>query len=351
MAWRLPQLDKHLQTGGELKPVYLLAGDEHLLVFEAADALRKRAREAGYSEREVLDVESGFDWNDLARAGATLSLFATRRLIDLRLPTGRPGKEGGAAITEFCEQSPPDTILLITASTWSKQHEQAWVRSVESVGVFVPVWPLSIEQTREWIAARAIRGGLRLTSEAVDALAGRVEGNLLAAAQEIDKLVLLTHSPTGGASRALDAAELEAMVADNSRFDVFKLVDAALGGDAARALRIAAALRAEGESVPGLVAWFANQLNLVLRLAVAVESGSSVDQTLRGERGVWQSRYGLYRSALARGRAAFWEARLAELARVEKLGKGRGIGDAWLEFERLIASIADSRIARAINAA
>src|SRR5215471_9319161 len=113
MPLSLPQFHKHL-AGGELKPVYLLAGEEHLLLLEAADALRARARELGYAERDVLDAEGSFDWNDLAMASASMSLFATRRLIDLRLPSGKPGKEGGAAISEYCERPPPDTVLLIT---------------------------------------------------------------------------------------------------------------------------------------------------------------------------------------------------------------------------------------------
>ncbi|HVV96747.1 MAG TPA: DNA polymerase III subunit delta, partial [Rhodanobacteraceae bacterium] len=137
-------------ASGELKPAYLLAGEEHLLVIEAADALRARAHALGYVEREILDVEPHFDWNRLADAGRALSLFASRRLIDLRLPTGRPDKDGSAAIIAFCETPPPDTVLLVTANDWSKRHEGAWVRAVESVGVFVPVWPMKREELPNW---------------------------------------------------------------------------------------------------------------------------------------------------------------------------------------------------------
>lgn len=340
MPWTPAQLDKHL-AGGDVKPVYLLAGEEHLLLLEAADAIRARARQLAYEDREVYEVESGFDWNDLARAGASLSLFGSRRVIDLRLPTGKPGKDGSEAIIAFVERPPPDTVLLITSTQWSKAHETAWVDAVERAGAFVPFWPLRAQDLPGWIAARAIKAGLKLSNDAVALLIERVEGNLLAAAQEIEKLTLLS------AGRMLDAAALEELVADSARFDVFGLADAALSGDTVRALRIVAALKAEGEQVPQLLSWIVTQLNIMVRLTGAVESGQSADAALRNER-VWQSRFGLYRSAMTRGRVAFWEAMLALATRVERVGKGRAAGDAWREFERLIASITEPRLARAV---
>ncbi len=344
MQLKPDQIERHLANLGDLKPVYLIAGDEHLLVVEAGDAVRKRAREVGYSERDVLDVERSYDWNEFARSCASLSLFASRKFIDLRLPNGRPEKDGSAAIIDFCAKPPPDTVLLITAMTWSKQHETKWVEAVQDAGVFCPAWPLKLPETVQWVTARAARAGLKLAADAVEALVARVEGNLLAAAQEIDKLVLLSSS---SGSQVLGAAELESLVEDSARFDVFKLADAMLQGDAARALRIAAALRAEGDQVPGLVPWLSGQLAVVLRIATAVEAGASADQALRSERGIWPARHPIYKSALKRGRAAFWEARMADLARVEKAGKGRLRGvDPWVELERALASIADPNIAR-----
>jgi DNA polymerase-3 subunit delta len=350
MELKPSQVERQLAGSGDLAPVWLIAGEEHLLVLEAADAVRRRARELGYSEREVLEVESGFDWNEFARAGANLSLFASRRLIDLRLPNGRPDKhprkDGAEAIAAFCAAPPPDTVLLITAMSWSRGHETAWVDAVRSAGVLVVAWPLKLDETRQWVAARATRAGLRLDAEAVEALVARVEGNLLAASQEIDKLVL-----NGAAGAPLGAARLEELVADSARFDVFKLADAALSGDAARAVRIVGALRAEGDQVPGLVPVIAMQVAIVHRLAAAVESGMGADQALRAERGIWQARYPIYRAAIARGRVAYWEARLADLARVEKAGKGRLPWlDPWVELERAVAAIADPRVARAVSA-
>jgi DNA polymerase-3 subunit delta len=332
MSTNLAQLRKHL-TAAELKPVYLLAGEEHLLLLEAADAFRARARELGFSERDVLDADAGFDWNALAMAGASMSLFASRRLIDLRLPSGKPGKDGAAAIIEYCQRPSPDTVLLITCTQWSKAQETAWVAAIEKIGVFVPVWPMKADELPDWIAQRMASRGLKPDRAAIDALAQRVEGNSLAAAQEIDKLALL-HG-----DRPLDAQTLEDLVADSARYDVFKLIDAAFAGDAARALRILAGLRAEGEQVPALMGWVLNQLQLINRLAAA--SGNPA-AAFRAER-IWPAREGLYRKALARADRTHWETCLVQAARIDRISKGRSFGDAWIEFERLIAAVAMPR--------
>lgn len=332
MATTLPAFRKQLASG-ELKPAYLIAGAEHLLVLEAADGLRARAKELGYLERDVLDVEAGFDWNRLGDASRSLSLFASRKLIDLRLPTGKPGKEGSAAIVEYCESPPPDTVLLISANDWSSKHDGAWSKAVERVGASVPVWPLKPAELPDWIAARMASRGLKATPDAVALLAERVEGNLLAASQEIDKLALL-HAGT-----TIDLETLEASVADDARYDVFRLADAAIGGDAGRALHIVAGLRAEGEELIPLLGWLLMQLRLLLRLAAA----PNVDAALRNER-IWpQAREGLFRRALKQSDRMHWERCLAQAGLIDRIAKGRGDGDAWRELERLIAAIAAPR--------
>jgi DNA polymerase-3 subunit delta len=331
------QFTERLQKVSALKPVYLIAGEEHLLVIEAADALRQRARELGFSEREVHDVESGFDWNDLARSGAAMSLFATHRLIELRLPTGKPGTEGSNAIQEWCERAPPDCVLLITCMQWSKKQEGKWTQAVDRTGVYLPVWPLKREELAHWIGARAASRSVQLTADATEALVRRTEGNLLACAQEIDKLALLANG------RRLDEAELESLVADSARFDVFGMVEAALIGDGGRARRMLASLRAEGEQSATLMAWLLMQLQAASRLAQlprAQQAGA-----FRSE-GIWGTRDAAFRKALARGDARFWERRLAEAARVDRLSKGRGFGDPFLALERLLLRISDVRASK-----
>jgi DNA polymerase III subunit delta len=332
MAHTLATFQKQL-AGPDLKPAYLIAGEEHLLVLEAADALRARARALGFNEREVLDAETHFDWDALARAGASMSLFASRRLIDMRLPTGKPGKEGSDSIVEYCENPPPDTVLMIVANQWSKQQQAgAWVNAIERIGVVVPVWPLKPDELPDWIGQRMASRGLKPDRAAIEALAGRVEGNSLAAAQEIDKLALL-HG-----SKPLDADALEQLVTDSARFDVFKLVDAALEGDGARTIRVLHGLRAEGEQVPALMGWVLNQLQLIARLA----SNSNLSSAFRNEH-IWPARERVYRQALSRADRAHWEKCLIQAARVDRLSKGRGWGDPWRELERLLAAVAMPR--------
>jgi DNA polymerase III subunit delta len=324
-------------AGNSLSPVYLLAGEE-LLVLEAADALRAQSRKLGYTERDVLDVGAHFDWDELARAAAGMSLFATRRLLDLRLPTGRPGTEGAKAINEFCANPPPDVSLLITAVEWSNKHEGAWTKNIDSTGTMVVFNAPRPNEWEGWIGARLASRGLKAESEAVSLLAERVEGNLLAAAQEIDKLVVLH-----GQGR-INAAEMEHLVADSARYDAFKLTDAALGGDGGRALRILDGLRAEGDELIALMGWLVNQLQLALRLANAHDFAAQA----RAER-LWPAREQLFRKALRRAPREHWMQCLARAARIDRIAKGREGGDAWLEAQRLIAAMAEPRAAQALT--
>lgn len=321
-----------------LAPVYLLAGEE-LLVLEAADALRAQARKLGYAEREVLEVEQRFDWDDLARAAAGMSLFATRRLLDLRLPTGRPGVDGAKAINEFCADPPPDVTLLITAMEWSSKHDGAWSKKLDAAGIMVVFNAPRPNEWAAWIGARLAARGLSATPDAAALLAERVEGNLLAAAQEVDKLAVLR---AGDPSR-IDADAMENLVADSARYDVFKLVDAALAGEGARALRILAGLRAEGDELIALMGWLVNQLQLALRLANAADLAAQA----RTER-LWPAREQLFRKALRRAPREHWLACLARAARIDRIAKGREQGEPWREAERLIAAVAEPRVARAL---
>ena len=339
------ELETFLRTlaKGELAPVYLLGGEEPLQLQEAADAVRVRARTLGFTEREVLDVEAHFDWDNLARSGASLSLFASRRLIELRLPTGKPDRDGAAAITEWCKAPAPDTVLLISAQQWSRKHEGAWVKAVERAGVYVWLRAPRVDQLPDWIRVRMRAKGFLPADDAVALLAVRAEGNLLAIAQEIDKLAALRD---GG---PVSAEELESLGADNAVYSVFTLTDAAFGGDATRALRVLAGLRAEGEDVIPMLGWLINQVDLALRLSSASDFASAV----RNEYGLWPARQQLFAGALKRaGRGnAHWRRCLAECARIDRIAKGRESGDAWREMERLVVAIAQPRAADVMLAA
>ena len=336
MPMRPEQFSRQLASS-ELPPVILLAGSDDLLVLEAADAVRSRARELAYNEREVIDVSGRFDWNTLAREGATMSLFSRRRLIDLRLPGGKAGKEGGVALAVWCKSPPPDTALLITCDAWSKKHELAWVKAIDACGWFVPFWPMRIEEMPRWVQARMRSRGLDADTGAAEVLVDRTEGNLLAAAQEIDKLVMVH----GG--QPLDAQTLGSLVADSARFDIFKLTDAAFSGDSARALRMLAGLRAEGDEPVMMLGWLLRQLELALRLA----SADNFDAQVRAEH-LWQARIDLFRKALRRGGAKHWSDCLQRIERIDRIIKGRAEGDVWRELERLVVAIAEPASARVL---
>jgi DNA polymerase-3 subunit delta len=335
MPLNIAQWQKQL-AADRLRPVYLLVGEE-LLVLEAADALRAQARRLGYSEREVFDADARFDWDDLARASAGMSLFATQRLLDLRLPGGRAGKEGSAAISAFCASPPPDVTLIISATEWSTKHEAVWTKTVDQAGVQVVFQAPKPHEWSAWVGTRMASRGLKATPDAVALLAERVEGNLLAAAQEIDKLVILV-----GDAR-LDATTLENLVSDSARFDAFKLTDAAFAGEGGRALRILGGLHSEGDELIALMGWLVNQLQMALRLANA----SDFSAQARIER-LWPAREQLFRKALRRAPRDHWLACLARAARIDRMAKGREAGNPWVEAERLVAMIAEPRAASAL---
>jgi DNA polymerase-3 subunit delta len=300
------------QLAGEaLRPIYLIAGGETLLVQEAADALRAKAREQGYDEREVLDADASFDWNTLTMGMASLSLFAMRRLFDLRLPSGKPGKEGSEAILAYCANPPPDTVLLITAQEWSLRHAGKWSEAIAKLGHVLPIWPVKPHELADWLIRRLRSRGLQASPQAVQRLVDRVEGNLLAAAQEVDKLALLlapkiaAGDPAGKNIITIDETTMEAMVADSSRFDVFRLIETALAGDAARAVRMLHGLRGEGEQVPGLLPIIAKEIVTVSSLARVTAGGGNVMNAMREAR-IWETKQALYRRAVDRHPAARW---------------------------------------------
>jgi len=206
-------LDKHLA------PVYLITGDEPLQVMLAADAVRGAARARGYDERLILDAETGFDWGALREAATSLSLFAQRRVLDLRMPA-KPGAAGASALTEYARRPSPDTVLLVQCGKLDRAAlSSAWAKALERAGVMLQVWPLAAAETAQWIQARLTEKNLKVSEDALALLAERGQGNLLAANQEVEKLSLLY----GGTRdrEALGVTEILADVADSARFNVF----------------------------------------------------------------------------------------------------------------------------------
>ncbi len=337
-----------------LPPAILIAGQEPLLVLEAADKVRAKARAEGYV-RETFDVEARFDWDTLFASFSEMSLFASRRLLDVRMPSGKPGKEGSEVFTKYCADPPPDTVLMVSCLEWNKQQgNAAWVRAIGQVGIVGTFWSMQRHKLPDWLLARMRARGLDVRHDAAQLLADRVEGNLLAAAQEVDKLVLQVGVPPGeqgrgpgtrASARTIDAAEMDALVADSSRFDVFKLIDSALAGEASRALKMLRSLRAEGDVVPALMGPIVGPLVAMTSLARVKASGGNLSAEMRA-RQIWDSKQPLYKRALERHDALQWERFAIEAGRIDRISKGRAEGDEWLALERLLAAVAQPRARR-----
>jgi len=318
-----------------IKPVYLIAGAEALLVQEAADALRLRLREQGYSERIVIDADAGgFDWNDLHQHGASMSLFASLRLLDLRLPTGKPGKEGAQALLEYCQAAPPDTVLLITCQDWSNKHGGKWSEAIEHSGELVVAWPIKPGEIGYWISRRLSAKGIKADAEALQILTARVEGNLLAANQEIDKLAMQD------VQGAVTAAQMQQWVADSSRFDVFKLIDACYDHDFPRASRILRGLRAEGEQVPALIPMIGKELLNLAYYARIQEESRRAQSAMQADK-LWQTKQAQMLRMLDHGSCRLFEDLCRQLADVDRMSKGRLGGDAWVSLERVLVQWAE----------
>lgn len=330
------QLEAQLKRA--LAPIYLLSGDEPLLLEECCAAIRRAAQAQGCAERQVLTVEPGFDWNGLYASTQSLSLFAERRLIELRLPTGKPGEAGAKFLTQMAAAPPPDIVLLIVAGKLDKQARAAkWVQALEGAGVAVTVYPVEAEQLPAWITQRMSRHGLKPGPGVAELLAHHMEGNLLAAAQEIEKLALLL----GRGEVSLD--DIEGNLGDNARFSVFTLADACLRGGAAAILRILNSLRAEGVE-PVLVLWaLAREARSLAQMSFQVAAGRAVAQVLEAQR-VWARRRPLVGNALARGRPGYWHALLSRAARTDRVIKGRLPGDAWRELQCLALALGGVKV-------
>lgn len=331
MRLRFDQLAGHLSR--QLAPVYLICGEEPWQLGEAARMVRERARGLGF-EREILDQEANFDWSALAAAADALSLFASRRLIDLRLGTASLGQEGGAAVRRYCERTSPDTVLLMVAPQLDRKDLKArWAQEVERVGALVQVWPLEGKRLVTWLEERLGVAGFKPAPGVAGLLAERVEGNLLAAAQEVEKLRLLREPG------ALDEAGLLAAICDSARFDLFDLTDAALAGDRARVARVLSGLAGEG-TAPPLVLWvLARELRVLAAVAYARDQGQDPVRTLVEQR-VPESRHPPVLRALRRLPLARVQALLRRCAEADLAVKGLSCADPWLLLHRVADDLA-----------
>lgn len=336
MQLRFDALDGHLAR--PLAPLYVISSDEHLLALEAADKIRKAARANGYSERDVLTVERTFKWGELLAANNAMSLFGDKKLIELRIPTGKPGKDGGAALQSYAKDLNPDNLTLITLPKLDWQTAKAaWVGSLQQAAVYIEIPTIERAQLPGWIGTRLAAQGQSADRQGLDFIADRVEGNLLAAHQEIQKLGLL-HEPGKLAFEQIHDAVLNV-----ARYDVFKLSEAMLSGDAARLVRMLEGLKGEGEALP-LVLWaVAEEIRTLLKLKSGMAQGRPLGMLLKEYR-IWGPRERMMEPALRRISLPTLEAAMREAAQVDKMIKGLRArafaGDAWDAMLQLALKVA-----------
>lgn len=334
------QLPTALKKG--LAPCYLVTGDEHLLVAEALDAIRAAAREQGFTARDLHVTGPGFDWGAVRDASANLSLFAERRIVEIVLPTGKPGRDGGAALVQLAETLHADTLLIVTGAKLDRSAAGAkWAKTLEKIGTFVPVWPIERRDLPGWIAARMRAVELEPDRDAIGLLADRVEGNLLAASQEIQKLRLVL----GPGPVSADA--IASAVANSSRFDVYKLADAALAGNAARAVSMLKSLQSEGVE-PVLAVWaLTREVRTLARLRESAAGGGNPSAGMQ-KFGVWRNRQGLMTAALERHSLAGTYRLLKQLGRADASAKGQAPGDPWQMLSAAVIELAGGTATRRV---
>ncbi len=323
----------------QIAPVYLITGDEPLQMMEAADQIRVACRDAGFtnSERYQVDNARSFDWQGLQMSGNTMSLFGDRKIINLHLPNGKPGTEGANALKNWCASPSPDAVLLITAGKPEGRFQNsAWFKAIDKAGVTMQVWPLPPDKTEQWIRIRLAANKVTASDAAVTLLLERVEGNLLAARQEIEKLAILYSGQSVGPHEVL------ASVTDSSRYTILDLVDAALESDPARAVKVLDSLQAAGDA-PVLICWhLASEVRKVHAVLNRLESGESVTSAMMRS-GIWKNRQKQVGKVLQARSRIFWLRALSDSSALDRLSKGMADGDLWVEIGAFVTRLSGKK--------
>jgi DNA polymerase-3 subunit delta len=333
MRLRPEELGRHLQK--QLLPIYVVSGDETLLVQEACDLIRRTARERGCTEREVIDASpKNFDWQEILGSATSMSLFSERKLVEIRLPSGKPGAAGSKALCAYVEMASPDDVLLLIAGKIDKQSMSSkWIKTLEKTGAVMQVWPIGARDLPRWLQQRIANAGMSIDADALQLLADRVEGNLLAAVQEVEKLKLLSTDSNITAQAVTEA------VSDNARYNLFEMVDGALRGDLRSSLRMLHGLRAEGtEAVVALWA-LTRELHTLQLVRADCNKGQNVQQALRNQR-VWNNRMQLMQNAVTRHSSESLANILALAATADGSIKGFADGKPWDNLESVILALA-----------
>lgn len=338
MKIKTEQLARTLK--GTPMPLYWLTGDEPLLMQEAADQIRNHFRTLGFSEREVFAVDKTFNWENFQHAISNLSLFSTQKLIELRMLSAKLDDTGKAALHSYLGQTNPDFVVLVSSpKIEAATFKTKWFKQIEEAGVCVQIWPVQREQLRSWLEQRLLREGIQADTAAITVLMDKIEGNLLAAVQEIEKLKLLANSKAGEVLR-LDANTVQQVVADSSRFNVYQLIDAALLGDAARAQKILRGLQNEGIFPLVVLGAITRELRSLLPMLQLKEQGQVISGIVQTTR-VFFNRTQAVSSALhLLSTERVWQM-LNHARLIDQSIKGMSSANPWDELSRLLLSISN----------
>ena len=332
-------LSRQLQNG-QLPKTILLNGNEPLLIEEALDVIRQQLKAADILERIPFTAESGFDWSSLSDAGQSMSLFAEKRCIELRVPTGRPGDKGSKALVEYCQQPDAEDLLVVISSYLDKKQRQSkWVKALDEAGWVVDCYEIDAAKFPGWIKQRLQSRALRVENGVVDLLVHYLEGNLLAAAQEIDKLQVLAKDG------AVNLELVKSTLADQARFNVYMLLDSCLAGDVNKSLRMLASLKNE-DVEPVIIVWaLAREIRTMTSVASALRRGENKAQLFRSNR-IWSKREAAVNAALQRNNTECWYTMLQQVAKLDQVVKGQRYsehGGVWQEIENLCLAICSAQ--------
>jgi len=326
------QLSGQLKKG--LAPIYLITGDEPLISEECSDLLRASLQKQGFSEREVMHIDASFNWEYLLECANALSLFAEKKVIELRLGSQKLNKVASQILQQYLANPAPDNVIMMLADKLDiGVKKSAWFKAVEQHGVVVEIWPIDSTQLPQWLRSRASSLGLTLDRDATQLLCDRIEGNLLAARQELDKLSLLYPGQTLNADTVIDA------VSDSSRYDIYGLTDAAIQGQAARTQKILQVLRQEGTEPPVLLWALSREIRTLLTIQQGLNNGTPYDTLCQRER-IWGKRKQQMRQAANRCSAILLMAQLERCFHIDQMIKGARFGDLWLELSSISLALA-----------
>ncbi|USE37882.1 DNA polymerase III subunit delta [Endozoicomonas sp. SCSIO W0465] len=329
MKLRIDQLGAQLKR--QLAPVYIVSGDEPLQVAQCCDQIRQYARDSGFSERHVYHVENGFDWGDFLSTANSLSLFAQKQILELRIPNGKPGDSGSKALLEYISHPSPDNLLLmVTERLDNTLQKSKWFKALEHAGVFITIWPIESGQLPNWLNQQLKMAGYQATPDALSLIAERVEGNLLAASQELEKLKLLAKDKT------IDEATVREAVSDNARYDVFQLLDTALEGNIKQCVRILGILKGEGIEPPIILWALAREIRLLSHLSRQLSRGLASDLAIEQSAKalgfapfMLKRRKSLLEKAIRRSSERNLRQMLLYTGKIDRCIKGLDKGNAW----------------------